>query len=38
MSMLSPSMFGMVIALYVADGEVAPLAFYGGRYVSIERG
>jgi flavin reductase (DIM6/NTAB) family NADH-FMN oxidoreductase RutF len=28
---------GRVIALHVADGEVAPLGFYGGRYVSIEQ-
>jgi len=26
---------GRVIALHVSDGDVAPLAFYGGRYVAI---
>ena len=26
---------GRVIALHLADGDVAPLVFYGGRYVSI---
>jgi len=26
---------GRVIAVYTADGEVKPLVFYGGRYVSI---
>src|SRR5687767_2994341 len=28
---------GRVIAMYAADGEVAPLVFYGGRYLSIDR-
>ncbi len=26
---------GQVIALHLADGEVAPLVFYGGRYVGV---